>query len=51
MAGDYDPATAGGLVGRDEVLGADTGFFVFGSQRRGVLVGTNAADVEGGIGR
>ena len=51
MAGDDDPATAGGLVGRDEILGADAGFFILGPQGRGVLVGTDAADVEGGIGR
>ena len=47
MACDDDPAAAGGLVGRDEVFGADAGFFVFGTQGRGILVGADAADVEG----
>ena len=49
MAGDDDPAAAGGLVGGDEVFGADAGFFVLGAQGRGVLVGADAADVEGGV--
>ena len=47
VAGDDDAAAAGRLVGRDEVFGADAGFFVFGAQRRGVFVGADAADVEG----
>ena len=51
MACDDDPTSAGGLVGRDEVLGADAGFFVLGPQGRGVLVGTDGADVEGGVWR
>ena len=51
MACDDDPTTAGGLVGRDEIFGADAGFFILGSQGRGVLVGTDAADVKGGIWR
>ena len=51
MACDDDPAAAGGLVGRDEVFGADASFFVLGTQSRGVLVVADAADVEGGIGR
>lgn len=50
MARDDDPAAAGGLVGGDEIFGADAGFFVFGAQGRGVLVVADAADVEGGIG-
>ena len=49
VAGDDDAAAAGGLVGRDEVFGADAGFFVLGAQRRGVLVGADAADVEGRV--
>lgn len=49
MACDDDPAAAGWLVGRDEVFGADAGFFVFGAQNRGVLVGADAADVESGV--
>ena len=49
VAGDDDPAAAGGLVGTDEVLGVDAGFFVLGAQRRGVLVGADTADVEGGV--
>lgn len=49
MARDDDPAAAGGLVGRDEIFGADAGFFVFGAQGRGVLVVADAADVEGGV--
>lgn len=31
VAGDDDAAAAGGLVGRDEVFGADAGFFVLGA--------------------
>lgn len=49
MAGDDDPAAAGRLVGRDEIFGADAGFFVLGAQGRGVFVGADAADVEGGV--
>lgn len=49
MARDNDPAATGWLVGRDEIFGADAGFFVLGTQGRGVLVGTDAADVEGGV--
>ena len=49
VARDDDAAAAGGLVGRDEVFGADAGFFVFGAQGRGVFVGADAADVEGGV--
>ncbi len=49
MAGDDDAAAAGRLVGRDEVLGADAGFFVLGPQGRGVLVGADAANVEGRV--
>ena len=51
MACDDDPAAAGRLVGRDEVFGADAGFFVLGPQGHGVLVGAYAADIEGGVGR
>ena len=50
MACDDDPAAAGRLIGRDEVLGADAGFFILGAQGRGILVGADAADVEGGVG-
>lgn len=50
MACDDDAAAAGGLVGRDEVFGADAGFFVFRAQGLGVLVVADAADVEGGTG-
>ena len=49
MAGDNDPATAGRLVGRDEVFGADTSFFILGAQGRGVFVGADATDVESGV--
>lgn len=49
VAGDDDAAAAGGLVRGDEVFGADARFFVFGAQRRGVLVGADAADVDGGV--
>ena len=49
MARDNDPAATGWLVGRDEIFGADTGFFVLGTQGRGVLVGADATDVEGGV--
>ena len=49
MAGNDDPAAAGGLVGRDEVFGADASFFVFGAQGRGIFVGADAADIEGGV--
>ncbi len=50
VAGDDDAAAAGGVVGGDEVFGADAGVFVLGAQGRGVLVGADAADVEGGVG-
>ena len=49
MACDDDAAAAGWLVGRDKVFGADASFFVLGTQGLGVLVGANAADVEGGV--
>ena len=49
MACDDDAAAAGRLVGRDEVFGADAGFFILGTEGRGVLVGADAADVEGGV--
>ena len=49
MACDDDAAAAGRLVGRDEVFGADTGFFVLSTEGRGVLVGADAADVKGGV--
>lgn len=50
MACDDNAAAAGRLVGRDKVFGADAGFFVLGAQGRGVLVGADAADVEGRVG-
>ena len=49
MAGDDDAAAACGLIGRDEVFGADASFFVLITQGRGVLVGADAADVEGRV--
>lgn len=49
MACDNDPAAAGRLVGRNEIFGADAGFFIFGAQGRGVFVGADTADVEGGV--
>ena len=49
MARDNDPAAAGGLVGRDEILGADARFLILGTQGRGVLIGADAANVEGGV--
>ena len=49
VAGDDDAAAAGGGGGRDEVFGADAGFFVFGAEGCGVFVGADAADVEGGV--
>ena len=49
MAGNDDPAAASGLVGRDHIFGADASFIVFGAQGRGVFVGADAADKEGGV--
>ena len=49
MACDNDPAAAGRLVGRDEILGADPGFFVLGAQGRSIFVRADAANVEGGV--
>lgn len=49
MASDDDAAAAGGLVGVDEIFGADAGFFVLSAEGRGVFVGADTADVEGGV--
>lgn len=49
MAGNDDPAAASGLVGRDKIFGADASFFIFGAQGRGIFVGADAADIEGGF--
>ena len=49
VACDDDAAAAGRLVGRDKVFGAHPGFFVLGPEGGGVLVGADAADVEGGV--